>query len=290
MIRSMTGFGAAAVEFQQKTISVEIKSVNSKFFDLTLRLPPFYREKEMELRTDLSRTIERGKTEVTFNIESQESNKKTNFNKPLVKAYYEEFKKIDTELNISTPNFLQLILMMPDVMINEKLVLSDDEWKAASNALNLAMNSFQSFRLAEGGAMEKDLKQHIQAITNGVKDLAKYENARIEIVRKRLEGSLEEFIQLNNIDRNRLEQELVFYIEKFDISEEKVRLKSHCEYFLQTMNEESSSGKKLSFIAQEIGREINTIGSKANDAEMQKNVVILKDELEKIKEQVLNIL
>ena len=290
MIRSMTGFGAAAVEFQQKTISVEIKSVNSKFFDLTLRLPPFYREKEMELRTDLSRTIERGKTEVTFNIESQESNKKTNFNKPLVKAYYEEFKKIDTELNISTPNYLQLILMMPDVMINEKLVLSDDEWKAASNALNLAMNAFQSFRLVEGGAMEKDLKQHIQAITNGVKDLAKYENSRIEIVRKRLEGSLEEFIQLNNIDRNRLEQELVFYIEKFDISEEKVRLKSHCEYFLQTMNEESSSGKKLSFIAQEIGREINTIGSKANDAEMQKNVVILKDELEKIKEQVLNIL
>lgn len=290
MIRSMTGFGIAAVEFQQKTISVEIKSVNSKFFDLTLRLPPFYREKEMELRTDLSRFIERGKTEVTFSIESQESNKKTNINKPLVKAYLEEFKKIDTELNISTPNYLQLILMMPDVMINEKMVLAEDEWKAASNALSLAMNAFQSFRLSEGSAMEQDLRQHIETIKKGVKELAKYENTRIEIVRKRLEGSLEEFIQLNNIDRNRFEQELIFYIEKFDISEEKVRLGSHCQYFLQTMTEDSSAGKKLSFIAQEIGREINTIGSKANDAEMQKNVVILKDELEKIKEQVLNIL
>ena len=290
MIRSMTGFGIAAVEFQQKTISVEIKSVNSKFFDLTLRLPPFYREKEMELRTDLARIIERGKTEVTFNIESQESFKKTNINKPLIKAYFEEFKKIDAELNISTPNYLQLILMMPEVMINEKMILSDDEWKAASHALSLAVDSFQSFRQTEGNAMEQDLRQHIEAISTGVKDLAKYENTRIEIVRKRLEGNLEEFIQLNNIDRNRLEQELIFYIEKFDISEEKVRLKSHCEYFLQTIKEDSSTGKKLSFIAQEIGREINTIGSKANDAEMQKNVVILKDRLEKIKEQVLNIL
>ncbi len=286
----MTGFGTAAVEFQQKTISVEIKSINSKFFDLTLRLPPFYREKEMELRTELMRLIERGKTEVTFNIESQESNKKTNFNKPLIKAYIEEFKKIDSEMNISTPNYLQLIFMMPDVMINEKMILSEEEWTAASSAMNFAISNFQNFRLTEGGAMEKDLRQHIDAITKGIKELAKYENTRIDLVRNRLQGSLEEFIQINNIDRNRLEQELVFYIEKFDISEEKVRLKSHCEYFLQTMKEDSSAGKKLSFIAQEIGREINTIGSKANDAEMQKNVVMLKDELEKIKEQVLNIL
>lgn len=286
----MTGFGASAVEFQQKIISVEIKSVNSKFFDLTLRLPPFYREKEIELRTDLARSIERGKTEVTFNIESQESNKKTNFNKPLVKAYFEEFKIIDSELNISTPNYLQLIMMMPDVMINEKMVLSDEEWNASVSALKLAMNAFNSFRENEGSVMEKDLRDHIKAISTGVRELSKYENTRIETVRKRLKGSLEEFIQLNNIDRNRLEQELIFYIEKFDISEEKVRLNSHCEYFLQTLKEDSSAGKKLSFIAQEIGREINTIGSKANDAEMQKNVVILKDELEKIKEQVLNIL
>ncbi len=290
MIRSMTGYGTAAVDFQQKTISVEIKSVNSKFFDLMLRLPPVYREKEMELRTELSRFIERGKTEVTFNIETQETNKKTTINRALVKSYYDEFKKLDTELNTTTPNFLQLILMMPDVMMNEKLVLSEDEWKAALGALRQSMNAFQNFRQAEGSVMETDLKLRIDMIMSGMNELAKFEDGRIEIVRNRLRSNLEEFIQVNNIDRNRLEQELIFYIEKFDISEEKVRLKSHCDYFLQTMKEDPSPGKKLSFIAQEIGREINTIGSKANDAEMQKQVVIMKDELEKIKEQVQNIL
>jgi uncharacterized protein (TIGR00255 family) len=290
MIRSMTGFGSAAVEFQQKTISVEIKSINSKFFDLILRLPPFYREKEMELRTELSRAVERGKVEVTFNIETQEVNKKTNINMSLIKAYHDEFKKIDSELKISTPNYLQIILTMPDVMINEKMVLAEEEWKAASKALMLAIENFQKFRKAEGGTMEKDIRQRIKSIVKGIKDLEKFENERINTVRKRLQSSLEEFIQVNNIDRNRFEQELIFYIEKFDLSEEKVRLNSHCEYFLLTIDEEGSSGKKLAFITQEIGREINTIGSKANDADIQKIVVFMKDELEKIKEQVLNIL
>jgi uncharacterized protein (TIGR00255 family) len=286
----MTGFGIAAVEFQQKTISVEIKSVNSKFLDLTLRLPAIYREKEMELRTELARFIERGKAEVTFAIESQDNNKRINLNRPLLKAYYDELKKIDSELNISTSNYLQLILTMPDILSGEKIQLTEEEWKYASSALALAMKEFQSFRNAEGHALEKDLKQHIDSIISGVKDLENFEQGRLDIVRTRLQGSLEEFIQVNNIDRNRFEQELIFYIEKFDISEEKVRLRSHCEYFLQTMQDEDSSGKKLSFIAQEIGREINTIGSKANDADMQKNVVVLKDELEKVKEQVLNLL
>jgi uncharacterized protein (TIGR00255 family) len=290
MIRSMTGFGIAAVDFQQKTISVEIKSVNSKFFDLILRLPPLFREKEMELRTELARFLERGKAEVTFLIESQETNKKSTINKSLVKTYHDEFKKLDSELNITTPNYLQIIMMMPDVMINEKLVLSAEEWKAASDAMSKAMKAFQNFRQTEGSVMEKDLKQRMEMIKKGMNDLSRFEDGRIEIVRNRLSSNLEEFIQVNNIDRNRLEQELIFYIEKFDISEEKVRLKSHCDYFLQTIKEDDSPGKKLSFIAQEIGREINTIGSKANDAEMQKIVVVLKDELEKIKEQVMNIL
>jgi uncharacterized protein (TIGR00255 family) len=290
MIRSMTGFGSAAVEFQQKTISVEIKSINSKFFDLVLRLPPFYREKEMELRTELARAVERGKVEVTINIESQEVNKKTNINMPLIKAYYDEFKKIDGELKISTPNYLQLILTMPDVMVNEKMVLSDEEWNTASKALSLAIESFQKFRKAEGKTMENDIRQRIKSIAKGIKDLEKFEDERIVNVRKRLQSNLEEFILANNIDRNRFEQELIFYIEKFDLSEEKVRLKSHCDYFLETIDEEGSSGKKLAFITQEIGREINTIGSKANDADIQKIVVFMKDELEKIKEQVLNIL
>jgi uncharacterized protein (TIGR00255 family) len=290
MIRSMTGFGSAVVEYQLKTISVEIKSVNSKFFDLTLRLPQIFKEKEMELRMELARFIERGKAEVSFNIESQDVYKKVNINKPLLKAYYEELRKIDEELNIPPSDYMPVILSIPEVLIGEKLILSDAEWQAASSALALAMKNFQNFRHAEGNALERDLTQRIHAITEGIKDLAQFEAQRIEIVKKRLQNSLEEFIQVNNIDRNRLEQELIFYIEKFDISEEKVRLATHCKYFLETLNDDSSGGKKLSFISQEIGREINTIGSKANDAGMQKIVVLLKDELEKIKEQVLNVL
>lgn len=290
MIRSMTGYGIAATEFLQKNISVEIKSVNSKFFDLTLRLPNAYREKEMELRTELARFIERGKAEVSFTIDTQEINKKANINKPLLKGYFEELKKIDEELKINTPNYLQIILTMPDVLISEKIILDEEEWNAAASALREAMNRFQSFRETEGDAAGKDLLERINAIEKCMDDLSKYENGRIDLVRKRLQGNLEEFIQVNNIDRNRLEQELIFYIEKFDISEEKVRLKSHCDYFVKTMKNENSGGKKLSFIAQEIGREINTIGSKANDADMQRIVVVMKDELEKIKEQVLNIL
>ena len=290
MIHSMTGFGNATVEYKEKTISVEIKSVNSKFFDLMLKLPTLYREKEMELRTELSRSIERGKVEVLFTYESQEITKKASINKPLVKAYFEELKKLDSELKNITPNYLQLILPLPDVLISERLVLSAEEWKAASNALSLALKNFRDFRNSEGKALEKDLTKNIASIIKGVLELENFENDRIAGIRKRLQVSLEEFIQANNIDRNRLEQELIFYLEKFDISEEKVRLRTHCDYFLETMKEDASGGKKLAFISQEIGREINTIGSKANDAMMQKVVVIMKDDLEKIKEQVLNIL
>jgi uncharacterized protein (TIGR00255 family) len=290
MIRSMTGYGIATTEFQQKNISVEIKSVNSKFFDLTLRLPNAYKEKEMELRSELARFIERGKAEVTISIESQEISKKANINKPLLKGYFEELKKIDDELNMKTPNLLQLILAMPDVLVSEKINLTGEEWNSATKSLKAAMERFQIFRETEGKSAQKDLLGRIEAIMKCMAELAKYENGRIELVRKRLSGNLEEFIQVNNIDRNRLEQELIFYIEKFDISEEKVRLKSHCDYFINTVKEENSNGKKLSFISQEIGREVNTIGSKANDADMQRIVVVMKDELEKIKEQVLNIL
>lgn len=290
MIHSMTGYGSASVAFKDKNISVEIKSVNSKFFDLLLKLPVVYKEKEMELRTELARTIERGKAEVTFTIESQEVSKKTSINKPLVRAYFDELKKIDEELDTKTTNFLQVILPMPDVMISEKMTLSEDEWKAAMQALNLALKSFREFRANEGRELEKDLNQRLEAITKGIKELERFEPGRIELIKKRLQVNLEEFIQVNNIDRNRLEQELIYYIEKFDISEEKVRLRAHCDYFVKTMKEDASGGKKLSFIGQEIGREINTIGSKANDAEMQKVVVHMKDDLEKIKEQVLNIL
>lgn len=290
MIRSMTGFGTASVDFKNKTISVEIKSVNSKFIDLNLRLPSAYKEKEMELRTELSRLIERGKSEATFIIESQDGSKKAVINHQLAKAYFDELKMLDAELGISTPNYLQLILPMPEVLMNDRTILTEEEWQAVTKAMNNASTEFQKFRKNEGDEIKKDLILRIKGILEGLIEIEKFENGRIEIVRRRLQTNLEEFIQVNNIDRNRFEQELIFYIEKYDISEEKVRLKSHCDYFVKTMNEDVSAGKKLSFIAQEIGREINTIGSKANDADMQKAVVVIKDELEKIKEQVLNVL
>ena len=290
MIRSMTGFGSASVDFSNKTISVEIKSVNSKFMDLNLRLPSAYKEKEMELRLELARLLERGKSEVSINIESQEIAKKTVINRQLAKAYYEELRLLDAELGIITPNYLQIILPLPEVMMNDRSVLSEEEFKAVLQAMNKASDAFQNFRKNEGDAITRDLEMRINSIREGLKEIEKYESGRLEIVRRRLQSNLEEFIQLNNIDRNRFEQELIFYIEKFDISEEKVRLISHCDYFIKTMKEDASAGKKLSFIAQEIGREINTIGSKANHAEMQKLVVLMKDELEKIKEQTSNVL
>lgn len=290
MIRSMTGFGSASAEYKNKTITVEIKSVNSKFFDLTLRLPNLYKEKEFELRAELSRLIERGKVECSISFESQEAPKKSSINISLVKAYYEELKTVSDELKTPTTNFLQLILGLPDVMSTERPILEEEEWAVIKSALEKAVAAFQQFRKAEGTVLQRDLMARIAAIEKGLKELEPFEAGRIEIVRKRLEMTLEEFIQVNNIDRNRLEQELIYYIEKFDISEEKVRLKSHLDYFVKTMKEDPSAGKKLSFIGQEIGREVNTIGSKANDATMQKAVVVMKDELEKIKEQVLNIL
>jgi uncharacterized protein (TIGR00255 family) len=258
--------------------------------DLNLRLPSVYKEKEMEFRTELARFIERGKCEVSIIVDSQEAVKKTTINRQLARSYFEELKSLDAELGTTTPNYLQIILPLPDVMMNDKSVVSDEEWQAVSKVMKLASEEFQKFRKNEGKALQKDIEQRIKGITEKLSEVEKYEAGRLEIVRKRLQSNLEEFIQINNIDRNRFEQELIFYIEKYDISEEKVRLKSHCEYFIKTMNEDPSAGKKLSFIAQEIGREINTIGSKANDADMQKSVVIIKDELEKIKEQVLNVL
>ncbi len=290
MIRSMTGFGSSTVEFERKKITVEIRSVNSKFLDLNLRLPSVYKEKEMDLRSELSKVIERGKAEVFFSIESPESNRRTGINRDLARAYHDELSSLSTEFNLDTGNLLSLILSMPDVMNSENIELQDGEWDAAHKAFRKALEEFNNFRKTEGAALEKDMEIRIAGILSGIIELEKYEPLRIETIKKRIQGSLEEFIQFANIDRNRFEQELIFYIEKLDVSEEKVRLRSHCDYYIQTMASDPSAGKKLNFISQEIGREINTIGAKANDANMQKIVVNIKDDLEKIKEQSLNIL
>ncbi len=290
MIRSMTGFGNAVAESGNKTITVEIKSVNSKFFDLSLRLPMSYKDKDLELRSELAKELERGKVDVSFVIDSPDTLKKVSINTSLVKAYHEELKVLSNDLKLNTTDYLGLILRMPEVLNADKTVGDEEEWKQLKNTLEKALKAFQSFRKKEGESIEKDMKERIKQIEIRLKDIEKLEPERISGLRKKLSGSLEEFISSNNIDRNRFEQELIFYIEKLDISEEKVRLRSHCEYFLKTMSEAASNGKKLAFITQEIGREINTIGSKANDAGIQKFVVEMKDELEKVKEQILNVL
>jgi len=290
MIRSMTGFGNAVAESGNRTITVEIKSVNSKFFDLSLRLPSAYKDKDLELRSELAKDLERGKVDVSIQVDSPDAPKKTSVNVALVKAYYEELKSLSNDLQLGNSDYLSLILKMPEVLSTDKAVGDEKEWKLLKSTLGKALDAFQVFRKNEGKSIEKDFKGRIHEIESRLKDIEKIEPGRIAALRKKLSAGLEEFIQANNIDRNRFEQELIFYIEKIDISEEKVRLRSHCDYFLETMNESTSNGKKLAFITQEIGREINTIGSKANDAGIQKLVVEMKDELEKIKEQILNVL
>jgi uncharacterized protein (TIGR00255 family) len=290
MIRSMTGFGNSVAEHQNKTITVEIKSVNSKFFDLSLRLPAAYKDKDLEIRAELAKNLERGKVDVSIILDSPDAPKKTSINTGLVKAYYEELKSLNKDLKLNTTDYLSLLLKMPEVLNSDKATGDEKEWKLIKKTLDKALDAFQSFREKEGKSIEKDFKERVHSIESLLKEIEKLEPARLTTVRKKISGSLEEFISSNNIDRNRFEQELIFYIERLDISEEKSRLRSHCDYFLKTMDEKSSNGKKLSFITQEIGREINTIGSKANDAGIQKLVVEMKDELEKIKEQILNVL
>ena len=290
MIRSMTGFGSASVQTGNKTISAEIKSVNSKYFDLSLRLPSAFRDKELELRGELNRSIERGKVECMVAMQSSEPQRKATFDMALLKSYNDELLKVKKELQIEeTPDLFRTLLTMPDVFVNEKEAASETEWEGLQDAVRKATEVFNSFRKNEGKSLSKDMEHRIGLIRTCLSNIEPFEKARLETTRNRLLAGLEEHVKSPDIDRNRFEQELIYYIEKLDITEEKVRLSSHCDYFLETMKDESS-GKKLSFIAQEIGREINTIGSKSNDAGMQKLVVEMKDELEKIKEQVLNVI
>lgn len=291
MIRSMTGFGNASAQAGNKTVTAEIKSVNSKYFDLSLRLPSLFREKELELRSELNRSIERGKVECTVVVESPDAQRKATFNTALLKEYRNDLQNVQRELGLEkdASDLLRVLLSMPDAMVTEKSELTEQDHAALQVAIRGALDAFDGFRKSEGASLAKDLVHRIGLIEKSLKDLEPFEQGRIGQARQRLQSGLEEFIRSADIDRNRFEQEIIYYLEKLDITEEKIRLASHCAYFLKTMNE-PSSGKKLSFIAQEIGREINTIGSKCNDAEMQKLVVGMKDELEKVKEQVLNVL
>jgi len=286
MMKSMTGFGKAVCELPGKKITIEIRSLNSKQLDLNLRMPSLYREKESELRSEISKQAERGKVDVGIFSESTGEASVLNINKALAKTYFNELKELAVELKEDN-KILPLILKMPDVFKNEKQELDEKEWKVVKACADKAIEEFNKFRGDEGKTLQKEIGARVNTIADLLSEVRKMDENRIPSVRERLQKSVAELKE--KIDQNRFEQELIYYIEKFDITEEKVRLQTHCDYFLKTMKE-ASSGRKLGFITQEIGREINTIGSKANDAGIQKTVVQMKDELEKIKEQLLNVL
>ena len=291
MILSMTGYGKASIAYQDKKITVEIKSLNSKAFDLSARIAPLYREREMEIRNILSKSIERGKVDFSIWIEKENGNDATPINAALVNNYYQQIKAISSQTGIEEPkDWFSLLLRMPEVMTRTEVEeLTEEEWKAVQNAIDLALEQFTNFRKQEGLALYNKFTEKINNIAQLLKDIEPYEQMRVEKIKQRILDGLKTLPEVD-YDKNRLEQELIYYIEKLDINEEKQRLTNHLKYFIDTMNEGHGQGKKLGFIAQEMGREINTTGSKSNQAEMQNIVVRMKDELEQIKEQVLNIL
>jgi uncharacterized protein (TIGR00255 family) len=291
MIKSMTGYGKSVAEIPQKKISIEIKSLNSKSLDLNARLPWLYKEKESEVRNIISQKLDRGKIDLTINFDALDSEIVPVINKTVVKNYYAQLKEISAELQIDADDqLLSTIMKLPDALKTEKPELAEEEWLLVKGKLYEAVDQLDGYRIEEGKSLEADLIRCVGKILTLLEDVEKFEGDRITRIREKLNSSLVENVGTENIDKNRFEQELIFYLEKLDINEEKVRLKKHCEYFLEKIASLPPNGKILSFISQEIGREVNTIGSKANDASIQKLVVMMKDELEKIKEQLLNVL
>ena len=288
----MTGFGKATVAYKEKKINVEVKSLNSKVLDLSTRIAPLYREKEMEIRQFIAKNLERGKIDFSIWIEKDVVADATPINMALVENYYQQIKKISAQTGIPEPaDWYATLLRLPDVTTKTDVEeLTDEEWKAAQQAIDEAVNHLIEFRRQEGAALQKKFTEKVDNIQALLASIEPYEKSRVEKIKTNIVNGLQ---QIPNVeyDKNRLEQELIYYIEKLDISEEKQRLSNHLKYFRETMNEEGHGvGKKLGFIAQEMGREINTTGSKSNQAEMQNIVVKMKDELEQIKEQVLNAL
>lgn len=291
MIKSMTGFGKSVTEISGKKITVEIRSLNSKALDLNLRLPYIYKEKELELRREIAKQLERGKVDASIFVESLHETMPVAINKALAKTYYKELKALSEELNENNQNILALVMKMPEVMKAERelVELDEEEWSQVKIAVDKAIADFQKFRSDEGKTLSHEFQTRIGIVFELLTEVAGIDSMRVENIRNRIKSNISELIEKEKIDENRFEQELIYYIEKFDITEEKLRLRTHLDYFIKTM-QEPANGRKLGFISQEIGREINTIGSKANDAIIQKLVVQMKDELEKIKEQLLNVL
>lgn len=285
----MTGFGKATKEFQNKTVSVEIRSLNSKNVDLSLRLSSLYRDKEHELKSEVSRLLERGKIDLSVYVEPKVQETPVEVNTELAKLYHAKIKQLAIDLNEDYSNVLSHVLKMPDVLKSERKEPNEQDWKDIFQVIVSAISALNKFREDEGKSIEKDFESRLEVIEQCLESIKEFDSNRILTIKERIRKNLEDAVGKDKVDNNRFEQELIYYIEKLDINEEKVRLKTHLDYFLTTMRE-PSGGRKLNFIAQEIGREINTIGSKANDAGMQKMVVLMKDELEKIKEQTNNVL
>lgn len=291
MIQSMTGYGKSTVTYNDKKIIVEIKSLNSKALDISARIAPLYREKEMEIRNMISKNLERGKVDFSLWIEKEASDAATPINAALLQNYYSQIKNISETCNIPLPSdWFATLLRMPDVLTKVDIqVLEDEEWEVTKGAVEEAINALVNFRKQEGEALEKKFNEKIDNIERLLASIEPFEKERVARIREKITDALEKTISVD-YDKNRLEQELIYYIEKLDINEEKQRLANHLKYFRETMAGGHGQGKKLGFIAQEMGREINTTGSKSNHAEMQNIVVQMKDELEQIKEQVLNVM
>ena len=286
MIQSMTGFGKASLQLPTKKITVEVKSLNSKGLDLNVRMPSVYRELELGLRTLISTKLERGKIDFAIYVESTAEQTSTKVNVPVVKNYIAQLKEVNPDADET--ELMKMAVRMPDALKTEREEIDENEWNEIQKVINDALISINQFRKDEGQALENEFRTRITNIRQLMNDAVAYDAERVETVKTRLRTALDE-LQVN-VDENRFEQELIFYLEKYDITEEKVRLGNHLDYFLETLNGNEANGRKLGFITQEMGREINTMGSKSNHSEMQKLVVMMKDELEKIKEQVLNVL
>lgn len=291
MIKSMTGYGLASTDHNNIKFAVELKSLNSKFLELNLKLPRAFSDKELFLRNVCSKEIERGKVSVSINVERGEENLKgATINAALLSKYYKQLEEINLNLGANSSNLLQAALNFPEVISYSDEEVNEQDWEVLNATFANALKNFNEFRLSEGAVLKTDLELRIKNILQFFSEVEVLEPLRIPQIRARLNQFLEENIGKVNVDQNRLEQELIYYIDKLDITEEKIRLKSHCDYFTETLKSKDANGKKLGFISQEIGREINTMGAKANDAQIQQLVVGMKEELEKIKEQLLNVL
>lgn len=292
MVKSMTGFGKVSVAAGNKKIMIEVKSLNSKQLDLSLRMPNLYREKEMEIRNMVRERLERGKVEMSICFDSSEGEKEVAVNRSVVLQYFGQMLEVCARLGVEPDRngLLQTVMRFPDTLQQKAEEPDEQEWLCLKQGIEEALEETDRFRIQEGKALVEDIVYRIGLIRQLSEQIPQFEGRRVELVRQRLAEKLREWCDAANIDQNRLEQEIVYYLEKLDITEEKVRLANHCRYFLETMEREKTPGRKFGFIAQEIGREINTMGSKANDHDIQKLVVRMKDELEKIKEQSLNVL